>query len=128
MGGPHRSHVVSNRRLVSLVGWMPIVCLASAPLVAQSPFINEIHYENTGTDTGEAIEVAAVAGTDLVGWRLVLYNGSLVSTGFVYHEVALSGVVPDLQDGLGVLSFPIPANPGIEDGPSDGVAPTRKIS
>lgn len=122
MDGPRRRRVVPSHRLWSLLGWAPVVCFATAPLVAQSPFINEIHYENTGTDTGEAIEVAAVAGTDLLGWRLVLYNGSLVSTGFVYHEVALSGVVPDLQDGLGVLSFPIPANPGIQDGPSDGVA------
>ncbi|MBI4747380.1 MAG: hypothetical protein HY774_02785 [Acidobacteria bacterium] len=39
-------------------------------------FINEIHYDNTGTDAGEAIEVAGPAGTDLTGWTIVLYNGS----------------------------------------------------
>ncbi len=39
-------------------------------------FINEIHYDNVGTDAGEAIEVAGTAGTDLTGWSLVLYNGS----------------------------------------------------
>src|SRR5262245_8983842 len=39
-------------------------------------FINEIHYDNVGTDTGEFIEIAGPAGTDLAGWRLVRYNGA----------------------------------------------------
>ena len=39
-------------------------------------FINEIHYDNTGTDQGESIEIAGPAGTDLLGWSIVLYNGS----------------------------------------------------
>ena len=30
-------------------------------------FINEIHYDNTGTDAGEAIEIAGPAGTNLAG-------------------------------------------------------------
>ena len=32
-----------------------------------SVFINEVHYDNDGTDTGEAIEIAGPAGTDLSG-------------------------------------------------------------
>src|SRR5699024_4233635 len=39
-------------------------------------FISEIHYDNAGTDTGEAIEVQAPEGTDLTGWQVVLFNGS----------------------------------------------------
>ena len=39
-------------------------------------FINEIHYDNSGTDSGEAVEVAGPAGTKLSGGKLVLYNGS----------------------------------------------------
>jgi hypothetical protein len=39
-------------------------------------FINELHYDNVGTDSGEAIELAGPAGTDLTGWTLVLYNGT----------------------------------------------------
>ena len=39
-------------------------------------FVNEIHYDNAGTDAGEAIEVAGPAGTDLTGWSIVLYNGN----------------------------------------------------
>jgi hypothetical protein len=52
-------------------------------------FINEIHYDNAGTDAGEAIEVAAPAGTDLIGWSLALYNGT---GGVVYDTDALSGI------------------------------------
>src|SRR5215475_6584703 len=37
---------------------------------------SEIHYDNTGTDTGEAIEISGPAGTDLTGWKIVLYNGT----------------------------------------------------
>ena len=39
-------------------------------------FINEIHYDNTGTDTGEFIEIAGPAGTSLTGWTVALYNGA----------------------------------------------------
>jgi hypothetical protein len=46
------------------------------PAMAQTVFVNEIHYDNTGTDSGEAIEIAGPVGTDLSGWSLVLYNGA----------------------------------------------------
>lgn len=81
-------------------------------------FINEIHYDNAGADEGEAIEVAGPAGTDLAGWSLVLYNGS---NGAVYDTTALSGVVPDQQNGFGTLYFTYPTN-GIQNGSPDGVA------
>src|SRR5690606_35449458 len=48
-----------------------VIALGRAlPLSAQSAtpvFINEIHYDNTGTDAGEFVEVAGPAGTDLAG-------------------------------------------------------------
>ncbi len=55
-------------------------------------FINEIHYDNDGTDAGEAIEVAGPAGTDLTNWSIVLYNGS---GGVTYDINLLSGTIPD---------------------------------
>jgi predicted extracellular nuclease len=88
--------------------------IASADLV--SVFINEIHYDNTGADSGEAIEVAGPAGTDLTGWSLVLYNGS---GGAVYDTIVLSGVIPDQQDGYGTLAFD---RAGIQNGSPDGMA------
>jgi hypothetical protein len=41
----------------------------AAPLMGSGPgvFVNEIHYDNVGADTGEAVEIAGAAGTDLSG-------------------------------------------------------------
>jgi hypothetical protein len=83
---------------------------------AQSVFINEIHYDNTGADTGETIEVAGPAGTSLTGWSLVLYNGN---GGAPYSTIALSGAIPDQQDGFGTVSF---AATGLQNGSPDGIA------
>jgi DNA/RNA endonuclease G (NUC1) len=80
--------------------------------------IAELHYDNTGTDAGEAIEVSAPAGTDLTGWSLVLYNGS---GGAVYNTAALSGVVTDVCSARGVVVVNYPVN-GIQNGSPDGVA------
>lgn len=88
--------------------------LQAAPTV----FINEIHYDNTGTDTGEFIEIAGPAGTDLTGYSLVLYNGS---GGAAYDTDALSGAIPDQNNGFGTVSLAYPSN-GIQNGPPDGVA------
>ena len=56
---------------------------ASAVLVAPSataveptvPFISEFHYDNTGTDAGEFVEVQVPPGASTAGWSIVLYNG-----------------------------------------------------
>jgi len=81
-------------------------------------FVNEIHYDNTGTDTGEAIEVAGPAGTDLSGWSLVRYNGS---NGSVYGTDPISGVIADQQGGFGTVVVNYPSN-GLQNGAPDGIA------
>src|SRR3954466_5705106 len=53
--------------------------------------ISEIHYDNTGTDAGEAIEISGLAGTDVTGWKIVLYNGT---GGASYDTKTLSGAIP----------------------------------
>ena len=89
-----------------------------APLQAQTTvFINEIHYDNDGTDEGEAIEIAGPAGTDLSGWEIVLYNGS---NGTVYDTDALTGTIPDDGSGFGFVSISYPSN-GIQNGGPDGI-------
>ncbi len=85
---------------------------------AISVFINEIHYDNTGTDAGEAIEIAGPAGTNLAGWSIVLYNGA---GGASYDTRALSGIIPNQQAGFGTLHFTYPVN-GIQNGSPDGLA------
>jgi uncharacterized protein YjdB len=69
---------------------------------------SEIHYDNFGTDVGEAIEVEGPAGTDLTGWSIVLYNGN---GGAVYATVPLTGTIPDLCTGRGVISTSISWDP-----------------
>ncbi|MCH9695270.1 MAG: lamin tail domain-containing protein [Gammaproteobacteria bacterium] len=93
-----------------------LLTLSFAHTASAQIFINELHYDNTGGDTGEAVEVAAAAGTDLAGCRLVLYNGSNGST---YNTVNLSGVIVDEQGGFGAASFSIA---GIQNGSPDGIA------
>ena len=80
-------------------------------------FINEIHYDNSGTDEGEEIEIAGTAGTDLTGWEIVLYNGS---NGTVYDTDALSGTIPDDGSGFGFVTIAYPSN-GIQNGSPDGI-------
>ena len=80
--------------------------------------ISEIHYDNSGTDTGETIEIAGPAGTSLDGWSVVLYNGS---NGSVYDTDALSGSIPNACDGMGTVLLTYPSN-GIQNGSPDGIA------
>ncbi len=89
-----------------------------ASAASSAVFINEIHYDNTGTDEGEAIEIAGPAGTDLTGWSLVLYNGS---NGAVYDTTTLNGTIPDFGSGFGVVFVSYPTN-GIQNGSPDGLA------
>src|SRR5687768_8667852 len=70
---------------------------ARSARAATAVFINEIHYDNTGTDAGEFVEVAGPAGTDLTGYSIVLYNGA--SPFGSYDTDALSGTIPNQQNG-----------------------------
>ena len=81
-----------------------------------TPWINEIHYDNDGSDTGEFVEIAGTAGTDLAGWSLVGYNGN---GGGTYATVSLSGVLPDEGGCRGTLDF---AFAGLQNGSPDGIA------
>ena len=87
---------------------------------AISVFINEIHYDNTGTDAGEAIEIAGPAGTNLSGWTLILYNGA-AGVGTSYDTKPLAGIIPNQQGGFGTLHFTYAVN-GIQNGSPDGIA------
>src|SRR4051812_6288929 len=91
--------------------------------------VSEIHYDNVGADTGEAIEVSGPAGADVTGWTVVLYNGSNGGN-VVYDTKTLSGVIPATCGARGVAGLEYPAN-GLQNGGStvagtpdpDGVAP-----
>jgi DNA/RNA endonuclease G (NUC1) len=93
---------------------------ARRDVVATLPSVrfSEIHYDNTGTDVGEAIEISGPAGTDLTGWKIVLYNGS---GGASYDTKTLSGAIPATCGTRGVIVQTYPSN-GIQNGSPDGVA------
>ncbi|MBC5842151.1 endonuclease [Flavobacterium sp. F-380] len=82
-------------------------------------FINEIHYDNAGTDVGEGVEIAGTAGTDLTGWSIIPYNGA-VGSGATYTPIGtLSGIIPNQSNGFGTVFVTIS---GLQNGSPDGIA------
>jgi DNA/RNA endonuclease G (NUC1)/PKD repeat protein len=80
---------------------------------------SEVHYDNGGTDVGEAIELEGPGGMDLTGWSVVLYNGN---GGLSYNTTTLNEAFPDRCSGRGVIVIDYPQN-GIQNGGLNGVEP-----
>jgi hypothetical protein len=94
-----------------------------APLPAVDPFINEFHYDNSGTDVGEFIEVAVPQGTDLSDYSIVLYNGS-GGAPYGASPISLAGLtIQNTVDGYGFVVLDFPSN-GIQNGAPDGICLT----
>lgn len=96
-----------------------LLCLAfamSSVFYAQTIFINEIHYDNSGGDVNEGVEIAGPAGTDLTGYEVRFYNGS---TSKALNAIALSGIISNQSNNMGTLWFT--ADP-IQNGSPDGMA------
>ena len=81
-----------------------------------SLFINEIHYDNLGTDVDEGIEIAGPAGENLTDWSIAFYNGG---DGGTYKTFDLSGIIPNQQNGFGTMFVSVS---GIQNGAPDGLA------
>jgi predicted extracellular nuclease len=82
------------------------------------PFVSEFHYDNTGTDAGEFVEVQVPPGASSVGWSIVLYNGA---TGASYDTDVLPAFSPPAGGASEVAVIDYPAN-GIQNGSPDGIA------
>jgi hypothetical protein len=98
-------------------GW--VQCLYQSLCVRErlaEVWINELHYDNTGVDVNEFVELAGPAGDNVHGWLLLAVDGA---TGRVYGKRVLGGTFPNQQNGIGTLSFPFP---GLQDGAPDGLA------
>lgn len=87
-------------------------------------YINEIHYDNDGADTGEFIEIVTTAGEDASKITVSLYNGAdselygsndtfVLGTDFVDHGI--------LGDGNRYYSISLPSN-GLQNGAPDGLS------
>ncbi|WP_163263983.1 ExeM/NucH family extracellular endonuclease [Chelativorans alearense] len=83
-----------------------------------APRINEIHYDNAGTDTGEFVEVRVAAGADVSGLLVELYNGN---GGGTYNSAAVSGLSMTSDGEYDYYVWDLPAN-GIQNGAPDGIA------
>ena len=117
---PHTGLSTLRRLLVAALSLALMVGFVPASLTRAVPtpiFINEIHYDNTGGDVGEAVEVAGPAGTDLTGYSLVPYNGN--GGGTYAPTVNLLGTLEDQEGGLGTATFSIA---GLQNGAPDGIA------
>ncbi|MFZ5517833.1 MAG: lamin tail domain-containing protein [Candidatus Zhuqueibacterota bacterium] len=127
-GGAHSFLTEKTKTYLAILLLVAGLLFGQAHMVlAQTPvFINEIHYDNDGTDQAEAVEIAGPAGTDVTGWRIIRYNGS---GGAMYTSPAadpegsdvLSGTIPDNGGGFGVIVVYFLVN-GLQNGAPDGIA------
>lgn len=105
--------------VIGVVSFAAITRAAAVSSPGDIVFINEIHYDNFGTDLGEFVEVAGPAGTGLTGWSIVLYNGA--SPFVAYRTDFLSGSIPNQSNGYGTTAINYSSG-RIQNGSPDGVA------
>jgi subtilisin-like proprotein convertase family protein/endonuclease/exonuclease/phosphatase family metal-dependent hydrolase len=86
---------------------------------AANVWINEIHYDNTGSDVNEGVEIAGASGASLTNYSLLFYDGN---AGTVYKTTALSGSIDNEGCGFGAVWF---AASALQNGAPDGVALVR---
>ena len=97
--------------------------LAAAPSARAEVFINELHYDNAGADSGEAVEIVATAGESLSGYRVWLYNGSSApANAQTYGNAAVPAGQPvncGASVRIATISWP---RDGLQNGANDGFA------
>ena len=85
-------------------------------LMAQNMWINELHYDNIGSDTGEFVEVVVPVGTNTALVTVTLYNGNggasygthildtftqgVTTSGKTIYYKRISGIQNGAPDGL----------------------------
>jgi uncharacterized protein len=91
------------RAVLSCFAIAAVLCTVTAQVR-----ITEIHYDNVNTDSGEFVEVSGPAGTDLIGFSIVLYNGN---NGAAYDTKALTGTLPTIAGStLGAVAINYPTD------------------
>ncbi len=93
--------------------------------IPDSVWINELHYDNAGTDQNEFIELIMAPGYDgtPADFNVVLYNGDTASSAVVYQTLNVGSqfILTDLPSGYRLLRISLPTN-GLQNGPRDGLA------
>lgn len=86
-------------------------------------WINEIHYDNVGSDVGEFIEIIVQANfTDVSNIGINLYNGSPTGSLGTYATYSFSDLTKgDTEGSITVYYLDLPSN-GIQNGSPDGLS------
>src|SRR5687767_3049072 len=95
-----------------------VLGLAFAGASHSAVFVNEIHYDDGGTDANEAVEIVATAGEDLTQFRVVPYNGN---GGAPYTPEVTLTAGTSVSCGVSV-QIAVAAIAGLQNGNPDGFA------
>lgn len=110
-------YVCSNHASSGMKGTITVTA-ATPPVVIPNVWINEIHYDNAGTDSLEGYEIAGPAGTNLACFEVLLYNGA---NGQLYNTDTLSGTIPNLSCNYGMVWTGL-GQDEVQNGAPDGIA------
>jgi uncharacterized protein len=89
-----------------------------APPIELGARINEFHYDNSGTDTGEFVEIRVNANADVTGLQVLLINGN---GGASYNSVDASSLTMTTDGTYDYYVWDLPSN-GMQNGAPDGIA------
>ena len=85
-----------------------------------TPWINEFHYDNAGTDSGEFVEIVVPNTYNGTNLTISLYNGG---NGQVYDTKLLSALTAGTSyPNQTLYYFNYPVSPGFQNGSPDGLA------
>lgn len=96
-----------------------LLATASVVSAATTAFISEFHYSNTGSDTGEFVEVYALTSVNASDLSVVLYNGNNSSSYATLSFGSASGTAT--YDGQTYNIYTVD-HAGIQNGAPDGIA------
>jgi hypothetical protein len=109
-----------RRNLLVFICAICFTSFASKQAFIPNAWINEIHYDNLGTDVNEGVEIVIenADSLDLSKFEIILYNGN---GGVVYNTSTLEGITPATSGNFKIFWKGYPSN-GIQNGAPDGIA------
>jgi hypothetical protein len=101
-----------------IVGLCAAAAIGILPATSQAAWINEIDYDQPGTDEAEFLEIVLAPGASIADYSVELYNGS---NGALYDTLT-SFTAGDVINGYTVFTTGILSSNSIQNGAPDGVA------